>query len=1068
MTPLQLQEILEIQLTICSADNPEDIIRHQYRNTYSLNESGEINGLNLLGNGLTEIRNGWLEQLPELRYLNLSENKLNSFSIPGRLSKLALLNLSENESLTAVQFPETKLSKLEKIHLHDCRIVSLEVPAGLKALTWLDVARNNDLSNVEFEGDCLELVYLDLSQNKLPGFSLPTSFPKLKYLYLGGNQVEKMEFDSDLMALETLDLKNNQFWEFTPSFLDPFPNLVSLYLQGNPLPDWLMGTIEKNHYASALEFVRNSIQLLKDGADVDNEVKVIIIGNGGVGKSTLVLRLVENKFDPAYNSTHGIQIKEYPLNNYRLNLWDFGGQDIYHSTHRLFMHSKAIYLVLWDVKKEFEQPFQEILEDGETRKYDNYGLAYWLHYVRTLGKDSPSIVVQTKEGRDGKRDLPQVHERHKEHLDFLEFCSIDCEPDDPEDNGIELLQYSLKKGLKRLRPKPLAPKKYIGARNAIREIQSKEPSRKRMTIEEFRNLTPGMEENLRMQILEDWLAKTGVVFFRKDLFEGNIILDQEWAINAVYSLFDREGAYYRLKQKQGIITGLDLEKVWKSYSEGERELFLSLMISCEICFELKEDQENRYSIPFAERKYMVPKLLNEERPEGALQSLWAGRDSLYFEYRHEFLHYGVIQSFMVKTHLLADHSSMWEYGLTLREGEMLATIETIRATNQREGRNKIRIQITPNAKELLDKIRNLIEELQDDPGEEYVGVVSDDYVLLEKLASHPVDIDRIETENGNWMPKESLNIFLQKDQQAEFEFLKSERNTSTRKSMNLLQQYVAENRLKDALDLLEINVPEYKSTEVIMLKGQLNGLISDENRGIVTNEYRDIRKARIKQAILSLASNLIFPEVDLEMKPEKEEIKERTSDRMKKILFLAANPTDQARLQTDREYAEIEKRLKAGLHRDKFELLKPQLNLKVEDLIETMNQKAQIVHFSGHGMETGIVIANDQNEALIMPEGALKRLFRQHKDSVEIVILNSCYSESQAKIISEFGLYVIGMNAKIGDLAAIDFAASYYIGLCAGKDPETAFDDAMIVVETKHPAYSAIPKIWKDGEKLDL
>ncbi|NJL13158.1 MAG: CHAT domain-containing protein [Microscillaceae bacterium] len=187
-----------------------------------------------------------------------------------------------------------------------------------------------------------------------------------------------------------------------------------------------------------------------------------------------------------------------------------------------------------------------------------------------------------------------------------------------------------------------------------------------------------------------------------------------------------------------------------------------------------------------------------------------------------------------------------------------------------------------------------------------------------------------------------------------------------------------------------------------------------------------------------------------------------------KILFLAANPTNEARLQTDAEYRIIQQRLQAAQERDSFELLNPALSVQIEDLIKAMNQKPEIVHFSGHGSMDGILISNAQNEAQVMPTAAIKRLFKQHKDSTKLVVLNACYSAEQAKVISEFGIHVIGMHLEIADEAAIGFAGGLYIGLGAGKNIETAFDDAMIVISTTHPDSELIPEIWKNGEKLDL
>jgi hypothetical protein len=187
-----------------------------------------------------------------------------------------------------------------------------------------------------------------------------------------------------------------------------------------------------------------------------------------------------------------------------------------------------------------------------------------------------------------------------------------------------------------------------------------------------------------------------------------------------------------------------------------------------------------------------------------------------------------------------------------------------------------------------------------------------------------------------------------------------------------------------------------------------------------------------------------------------------------KILFLAANPTDQARIQTDLEYRLIRERLRISEQRDIYELLMPEFALTIENLITAMNQRPAIVHFSGHGETDGIVIISQANKTAIMPEKALQRLFRQHIDSTRLVVLNSCYSVAQAKTISALGFYVIGMNTAVEDGAAISFATGLYIGLGADKSVELAYDDAMIMLETQFPETTGTPEIWKNGERIAL
>jgi hypothetical protein len=160
--------------------------------------------------------------------------------------------------------------------------------------------------------------------------------------------------------------------------------------------------------------------------------------------------------------------------------------------------------------------------------------------------------------------------------------------------------------------------------------------------------------------------------------------------------------------------------------------------------------------------------------------------------------------------------------------------------------------------------------------------------------------------------------------------------------------------------------------------------------------------------------------------------------------------------------------MERGSHRDKFEFLQPQLAVTITELLRAMNAGPNIVHFSGHGSPEGILITKDDNQTQVLTADVLERLFKPLKECTEIVVLNSCYSASQAEFISRLGMYVVGNNLTIGDGAAISFAKGLYNGLSEGKSFEAAVNDARIVVMTEARVYSAVVEVWLGGRKLDV
>jgi hypothetical protein len=163
---------------------------------------------------------------------------------------------------------------------------------------------------------------------------------------------------------------------------------------------------------------------------------------------------------------------------------------------------------------------------------------------------------------------------------------------------------------------------------------------------------------------------------------------------------------------------------------------------------------------------------------------------------------------------------------------------------------------------------------------------------------------------------------------------------------------------------------------------------------------------------------------------------------VRKILFLASSPVDQARLRLDKEVHEISEGLKRSDHRDSFELI-PCFAAKISDLRRSLlDHCPQIVHFAGHGDDNGILVEGDSGRAVQVPVNALAELFGLCQEHVDCVFLNACHSAAQAKAIADHIQYVIGMSAGIEDRAAIEFAVGFYDALGAGKPINVAFEFA--------------------------
>jgi len=159
----------------------------------------------------------------------------------------------------------------------------------------------------------------------------------------------------------------------------------------------------------------------------------------------------------------------------------------------------------------------------------------------------------------------------------------------------------------------------------------------------------------------------------------------------------------------------------------------------------------------------------------------------------------------------------------------------------------------------------------------------------------------------------------------------------------------------------------------------------------------------------------------------------------KTILILAANPINTDRLRLDEEVRLIDEGLRRSKQRDNLTLQQRWAVRSIDIHRALLDYEPNIVHFAGHGTgEDGIVLQNDQGESHLASSEALADLFQLFSD-VECVVLNACYSESQADAISKYINHVIGMSKNITDNAAMKFAMGFYDAIGAGKPAEFAY-----------------------------
>lgn len=320
----------------------------------------------------------------------------------------------EKEALRRIQ--KAKKNKSKFLDLSNLRLKS--IPQELWYLTNLSTLylQDNQLTSISTEiGNLTNLTRLNLVVNQI------TSIPKeignlinLTHLHLGGNKLTSIpEEIGNLTNLTYLGLGGNQLTSI-PETIVNLTNLIYLDLQNNPHlkipPEILVDNVSKkpNNPQVIFEYLK------KAKTDVLNEVKLLLVGQGAVGKTSLRKRLMRKRFNinetttPGFEKVHELKLKLYDewfidlwnkikkhdpksdditetlsskQGSITYNVWDFGGQDIYKATHKFFLTERSIYILVWDGR-----------EGTETSK-----VKYWLETIKTIaGNECPIFIVMNK------------------------------------------------------------------------------------------------------------------------------------------------------------------------------------------------------------------------------------------------------------------------------------------------------------------------------------------------------------------------------------------------------------------------------------------------------------------------------------------------------------------------------------------------------------------------------------------------------------------------------------------------------------------------------------------------
>jgi internalin A len=474
-----------------------------------------------------------------------------------------------------------------------------------------------------------------------------------------------------------------------PEALKNLKFLELLYLHGNDrlgLPAEVLGATWEQFGGGKTARPEEILEYyfrLHGGKRPLNEAKLILVGRGGVGKTSIVNRLLHDLFREE-KKTEGIRITEWkfrlkPDEEVRLNVWDFGGQEIMHATHQFFLTQRSLYLLVLNGR-----------EGGEDADAE-----YWLKLIESFGSESPVIVVLNKI----KEHPFDVNRRalQQKYPSIREFVKTDCE----DGTGLEQLRKIIERETDRLEHlRDAFPANWFSIKDKLAGIK-----KNFLSFDEYRRECAklGEKDESAQELLASYLHSLGIALNYKDdpRLQDTHVLNPHWVTNGIYKILNSE----RLERQKGEIRLRDLSHILDGRQYPARmHLFLfDLMKKFELCF----------SFPDEETHYLIPELLDKQ--ESIEAAKFKPEECLNFQYHYPVLPEGLLPRFIVRTHALSEGLPRWRTGVILKFEENRALVKAdvqdkqvfISVNGSQSGRRRLLAVIRSDFDRIHRDIRNL-------------------------------------------------------------------------------------------------------------------------------------------------------------------------------------------------------------------------------------------------------------------------------------------------------------------------------------------------------------------------
>jgi internalin A len=613
----------------------------------------QLEELMLVGNKKLSDLNP-LAQLQNLTTLNVYNTQVSDLSPLAQLQNLTTLNVYNTQ--VSDLSPLAQLQNLTTLDVSYAPMSDLSPLAQLQNLTELSVY-NTQVSDLSPLAQLQNLIWLSIPDTQVCDLSPLTQLRNLKELFVYNTRVSDLSPLSQLQNLTRLSISDTRVIDLSP--LAQLQNLTTLSVHNTRVSDLspLKSMITKGIPVKNQNYGENKVILVercplnnpplniveqgneailryfdeKERLDQQNqpslikvrEAKVLLVGQGKSGKTTLRKKL-ENptaEMPAPGDTTRGIEItrlKEkmpHTGEDLCLNLWDFGGQDIQHYAHQFFLTGSSLYTLITN-----------------ERIQDSVHLPYWLNIVEMLGKKSPVILIQNKDGGHCQALKDEAAIRARFGNVHNKVYQSDFSQAATEQEFAELRQTIVEQA-SRL---PHVEREYLRSFNELREkLEAEAESAKPyLRWEAYLGLMPELGEDL-LRDYANSLTFLGVCQYFPDdaLLADYVFLRPKWLIDALFELL----LHPSLEATRGYFSEKDTRKIWVSPEyQGMHGLLVRMMKEFELCYRVEGEGEN----------YIIPQRLPGENKSYG----WDTTGNVPVQYRYKFMPKGVLTRLICRLH----------------------------------------------------------------------------------------------------------------------------------------------------------------------------------------------------------------------------------------------------------------------------------------------------------------------------------------------------------------------------------------------------------------------------------